>query len=286
MWFIYLIISYNIIKITYSLIIESPEDLTVVIGDPATLICRVDNRDVKWFKDGMEMNIDDDKEIVVLPDGSLFFLSPRLEDTALYNCGYEEDDGEIVTSRPAAIIVVTERDDTNMEVENISEIYSQENKRDTDISATKGNKSTKRHKIHVEYLEEEIPRKVYIISMIIVGGMTVVIIAGAAVIFRKIKNLPSEQSPEDPMVTGKEWQTPMMARTCAVEYSDKSWQREHMNRHYDFYNDNVHHYETPLQLQNKSSEDLLSSRYLGKYVQLKPVYLLPNNAINKQNEKL
>ena len=268
-------------------ILESPEDITVVIGDPATLICRVDSGDVKWFKDGMEMNIDDDEEIFILPDGSLFFLSPRLEDTALYNCGYEEDDGDIVTSRPAAIIVVTERDDTNIEVENISDNYSQENKRETDISATEEDKSTERNKIHVEYLEEEIPRKVYIISMIIVGAMTVIIIAGAAIIFRKIKNLPSEQNPEIPIVTGKEWQTPMMARTDTMEYSDSSWKREHMSRHYDFYNSNVHHYETPLQLQDKSSEDLLSSRYLGKqYVKLKPVYLLPNNTINKHNEKL
>ena len=64
-----------IISVSMCSILESPEDITVVIGDPATLICRVDSGDVKWFKDGMEMNIDDDEEISVLPDGSLFFLS-------------------------------------------------------------------------------------------------------------------------------------------------------------------------------------------------------------------
>ena len=282
MWLIYLIISYDIIKITFSLILESPEDITVVIGDPATLICRVDSGDVKWFKDGMEMNIDDDEEIFILPDGSLFFLSPRLEDTALYNCGYEEDDGDIVTSRPAAIIVVTERDDTDIEVENIKDNFSQENERETDISATEENKSTERKKIHVEYLEEEIPRNVYIISMIIVGVITVVVIAGSAVIFRKIKNMRSEQSPEDPKVPDLEWNTPIMSRTNLVDYSNNTWDKQHQSRHFEFNTGSAHHYETPLQLQDKLSEDLLTTRYghngyssqlyLGnQYVKLKPL---------------
>jgi hypothetical protein len=32
-------------------VLEHPHDVTVLKGDPATLICRVDSGDVKWFKD-------------------------------------------------------------------------------------------------------------------------------------------------------------------------------------------------------------------------------------------
>ena len=97
-----------------------------MIVDPATLICRVDNEYVKWFKDGIEMNFNDDEEIFIFPNGSLFFLSPRQEDTALYNCGYEEDDGDIVASRPPAdIIVVTEQNGMNIEGDNFSDDYSE-----------------------------------------------------------------------------------------------------------------------------------------------------------------
>ena len=54
-------------------ILEDPEDVTVVIGAPATLTCRVDIGYVKWFKDGVEMNIEDDEEtskILEKKDGS------------------------------------------------------------------------------------------------------------------------------------------------------------------------------------------------------------------------
>ena len=49
--------------------------MAVVVGEPATHICRVDTGDVKWFNYGVEIKIEDDDEIFLLPDGSLFFLS-------------------------------------------------------------------------------------------------------------------------------------------------------------------------------------------------------------------
>ena len=118
--------------------------------------------------------------------------------------------------------------------------------------------------------------------MIIVGVITVVIIAGAAIIFRKIKNMRSEQSPEDPKVTDLEWKTPIMSRTNLVDCSNNIWDREHKGRHFEFHTVSAHHYETPLQLQDKLSEDLLTPRYghngyssqlyLGnQYVKLKPL---------------
>ena len=273
-----MIISYNFIKITFSFILESPEDITVVIGDPATLICRVDNEDVKWFKDGMEMNIDDDEEIFILPDGSLFFLSPRLEDTALYNCGYEEDDGDIVSSRPAAIIVVTDRDfNMNIKVEYITDNYFEINLSKIKLNEAKEYKSPERNIIYSEYLEEDIPRKVYIISMIIVGTMTVVIIAGAAFTFRKIKDLLREQTSEDSVENGEEGQTPTMVK---IQYSD-----------FHCTTGNTQQYKTPIKIQQKVPEDIIPLRYGHsiqpykayqdkQYGKLKPVYLLPKDMLH------
>ena len=34
--------------------------------------------------DGVEMEIEDDEQIFLLPDGSLFFLASKIGDTALY----------------------------------------------------------------------------------------------------------------------------------------------------------------------------------------------------------
>jgi len=249
-----------------------------VIGDPATLICRVDGGDVKWFKNGMEINIDDDEEIFILPDGSLFFLSSRLEDTALYNCGYKEKNGNIVTSRPAAIIVVKENDDTNVELENVSDGFFEKEAHKTDENKTVNGK-----KIHVEYLEEDIPRKVYIISMIIVGAITVVIIAGAAVIFMKIKNLSMEQNSEDPNINNKELQKLVKAESQLQTIPPY------------FHSADVNHYETPLQFQQKVAADLSPPSYGHsvlpyrayqdkQYWKLKPVYLLPNDTLNILNE--
>merc|ERR1712079_92058 len=124
----------------------------------------------------MEININDNEEIFILPDGSLFFLSSRLEDTALYNCGYKEKNGNIVTSRP--------------------------------------------------------------------GAITVVIIAGAAVIFMKIKNLSIEQNADDPNINEKELQKLVKSESqlpTILPY---------------FQSADVNHYETPLQFQQKVAADL------------------------------
>ena len=67
-------------------IMEYPEYVTVVKGDPASLICRVDTGDVKWFNDGVDIDLYDEQEIFLLPGGSLFFLSSGIIETALYNC--------------------------------------------------------------------------------------------------------------------------------------------------------------------------------------------------------
>ena len=181
------------LSVTLSDILEHPDDVTAVMGDPATLVCRVDTGDVRWFKDGVEMNIKDDEEVLKLPDGSLFFLSSRVRDTALYNCGNIGRDGEILMSHPAALIVNDESFEVFLDKEETTiKDVPQELTGDkiTEVETKSPNK------IHAEVIPDDLPPTVYIISMIIVGAMTVLIIAGAAIIFRKIKNLPCDHNPK------------------------------------------------------------------------------------------
>ena len=186
-----------------SAVLEDPEDVTAVEGDPATLVCRVDTDNVKWYKDGVEMKNEDDEEIFQLPDGSLFFLSSRQHDTALYNCASVGVDGEILMSKPAALIVYGGKHAEDIHVEETinmannqeeESVYNFEYKdKHTKVSKPE---TTTTNTIHVEVIEEEIPASVYIIIMILVGAMTVLIIAGAAIIFTKIKYMQSEHHPE------------------------------------------------------------------------------------------
>ena len=89
-------------------ILEPPEDVTVLSGDPASLTCRVSAGAVSWYKDGLKIELSPghQTDTVVLPDGSLFFLTTRSEDTGLYHC--QTRDGQI--SYPAALIVGTEEE--------------------------------------------------------------------------------------------------------------------------------------------------------------------------------
>jgi hypothetical protein len=93
------------VSVSNCVVLEHSEDVAAAVGGPATLVCRVDTDNVKWYKDGVEMRNQDDEEIFQLPDGSLFFLSSRQHDTALYNCASVGVDGGISMSQPAVLIV-------------------------------------------------------------------------------------------------------------------------------------------------------------------------------------
>ena len=56
------------------------------------------------------MDIDDTKDIFILSDGSLFFLSAKYEDTALYNCAVIDIHDVTIVSDPAALIVTGDID--------------------------------------------------------------------------------------------------------------------------------------------------------------------------------
>ena len=232
-------------------ILEHPEDVTVLVGEPATLQCRVSEGPVVWFKDGLEMRLRNKRSVVQLPDGSLFFLTTASTDTALYHC--ETQDG--VGSFPAALIVGTEEegivptavqqeredavsDDTDDGDDTISDISIeiQDIPADADV---------------VMPLEvgtgKELPRSVYIISMAVVAVLTIVIILGAALVFNKIKKVNSSNS--DTMSGDRESTTPMMysvPRTMTLDAGDMRGQNivKHPHHHYNYVLHNE--YDTPV----------------------------------------
>ena len=168
-------------------ILEHPEDVTVLSGEPASLQCRASG-EVTWYKDGIRMRTEDRRDIVSLPDGSLFFLTTSETDTGLYHCGSEATG---VFSFPAALIVGTaeegiipsdnHHDDSDDDDSDIS-IQIQ------DIPAEDVNTEI----LPLETAEsQDLPNSIYIISMAVVAVLTIVIIIGAALIFNKIKKVNS-----------------------------------------------------------------------------------------------
>ena len=167
-------------------ILEHPEDVTVLSGEPASLQCRVSGGEaVTWYKDGLIMNTEARGDVVSLPDGSLFFLTTSEADTGLYHCG-SEDSG--VFSFPAALIVGTAEEGI------IPSDNHHDDSDDSDISIQIQDipEDVNREILPLETVEsQELPNSIYIISMAVVAVLTIVIIIGAALIFNKIKKVNS-----------------------------------------------------------------------------------------------
>ena len=164
-------------------ILEPPEDVTALSGDPASLTCRVSAGPVSWYKDGLKIELSPghSTDTVILPDGSLFFLTTRSEDTGLYHCQTQQ--GQI--SYPAALIVGTEE-------EGIIPSLAVERKETAALPQTETVEPEHTEAVlrSVEVVEEQdVPSSVYIISMIVVALLTILIILGAALIFSKIKRV-------------------------------------------------------------------------------------------------
>ena len=177
-------------------ILEPPQDVTVLSGDPASLTCRVSEGPVFWYKDGLKIKLSPghDTDTVLLPDGSLFFLTTRSEDTGLYHC--QTRDGQ--SSFPAALIVGTEE-------EGIIPSLALES---SDQTETEDLELPETVLQSVEVVEgQEVPGSVYIISMIVVALLTILIILGAALIFSKIKRVNTGHGGEN---IDRESTAPMM----------------------------------------------------------------------------
>ena len=229
------------------------------------------------------MRNQDDEEIFQLPDGSLFFLSSRQHDTALYNCASVGVDGEIFMSQPAALIVYGEIHAAVMDVEETTILAdNQEDKVEYEEVQTKVAKTeTTTNTIHIEVIEEEIPATVYIIFMIIVSAMTVLIIAGAAIIFTKIKHMPSEHDPEG---SDKE-----MISSTKLDCTDSGWRNMDKLPSYDLYGGSMHQYQKPINMLSTgyhapntgpyaSCKIAESKRTQTSYQKLQPIYMQPKDS--------
>jgi len=70
-------------------ILESPQSVKVLSGSPATMKCRTSQPSsaIIWYKDGSEFLLDQKVgSCLLLPDGSLFFLTTQAGDTGDYFC--------------------------------------------------------------------------------------------------------------------------------------------------------------------------------------------------------
>ena len=122
------------------------------------------------------MKIEDEEEIFLLPDGSLFFLSPKAGDTALYNCGVDAEDGNTHLSDPAALIVshsidTHKQDDDDSKVKRNIDFKDEALKQDDkDMKASRNIKYKEEglKPIRVEVINnDEVPPIVYIISVVL-----------------------------------------------------------------------------------------------------------------------
>ena len=155
-------------------ILEHPEDVTVLSGEPASLQCRASG-EVNWYKDGIRMRTEDRRDIVSLPDGSLFFLTTSEADTGLYHCGSEATG---VFSFPAALIVGTAEEGIIP-----SDNHNDDSDDDSDISIQIQDIPAEDVNTEILPLEtaesQDLPNSIYIISMAVVAVLTIVIIIGA-----------------------------------------------------------------------------------------------------------
>ena len=228
--------------ITCAKILEHPEDVTVFQGDPATLQCRVSEGEVTWFKDGLKMRLHNNKNMVLFPDGSLFFLTTRNSDTGLYHC--EAYDG--TESFPAALIVGTKEEGiipTPIEEEEDEEDTDEaDNNTDIRIQIEDIPQKVENEALPLEVISNhELPNSVYIVSMIVVAILTLVIIIGAALIFHKIKKVNGNTS--DCM--DRESTAPMMySGSRGVDTTDSMLKYPQNYNHYNYILHNE--YDTPV----------------------------------------
>merc|ERR1712050_625204 len=110
---IILILTIFILQLVSSqVILESPSSVRVSPGSPVTLPCRttISWRRILWYKDGSVLDTEGYQErFLMLPDGSLFFLSTTETDSGSYYCTVVSEGIEY--SSDTAVLTVADHDD-------------------------------------------------------------------------------------------------------------------------------------------------------------------------------
>jgi len=239
------------------------------------------------------LKLDDEEEIFLLSDGSLFFLSSKLRDTALYNC---ENEG--IMSKPAALIVDNKRkfeevktlkldEDNTLKFDEDKTLMFDEDKPKFKVEVkTEVNEGTT-EKIHVEVIKDEISSMVYIISIAIVFAMTILILAGAAFIFTKIKQMPQVYYR---IGIEKEVHSSMVSCPSTLSSTD-SWSSNGVKlATFEPYREICHHYARPVNNTEEFNCHLTLNAYYASTMivknmescrNLSPVYIMPKDVLNK-----
>ena len=104
-----------------TVILDPPHSIQVMYGSPATLHCRTScsPSNISWYKNGSLVRMGEyDERFLILPDGSLFFLTTEPEDTGSYHCAVDTD-----ISDTATLTVTAEQHDQDEEEINVDIIF-------------------------------------------------------------------------------------------------------------------------------------------------------------------
>ena len=182
-----------------SVIIESPQSTRVSSGSPISLQCRIeeDNKyKIKWFKNGEEMDMMNSlHRMMMLPDGTLFFLSSEQRDSGKYYCVVTNmRDQHIEISYEAEVTVVSDDDyDSNDENDVVEEetedAITATGEMDDGRIVMEIEASTVEKVDSVGDARHEIPLVFWVICLSVVSVMTLLVIFGAAFIICKIRNM-------------------------------------------------------------------------------------------------
>jgi len=114
---------YYLSRTVSSALLESPVDTIVSVGSPASLWCRSTEgveAVYSWYKDSHLVSGSPTR--LLLPDGSLFFLTTSVSDTGLYSCSISDSQG--VHSSLAATLTVMDME-TQQEMETETEVIKE-----------------------------------------------------------------------------------------------------------------------------------------------------------------
>jgi len=121
---IFLIVATSILQlVTSQVILESPSSVKVSPGSPVTLSCRTNTswRRILWSKDGSVLDTEGYQDrFLMLPDGSLFFLSTTETDSGSYYCTVISEGIEY--SSDTALLTVADHDDDDQDIHKAKDV--------------------------------------------------------------------------------------------------------------------------------------------------------------------
>ena len=108
---LHLLLLSSLLPTAFSLLAEGPKDLLVASGSPASLSCRStspQSASVTWLRSGAPLP--PSPTSLLLPEGELFLLTTKEDDSGSYSCIVTDSDG-VFHSPPATLTVIDKEED-------------------------------------------------------------------------------------------------------------------------------------------------------------------------------